>query len=161
MLSKILVSSCLLGNGVRYDGTSRRLHHPALMRWLAEDRIISICPEVAAGFSIPRPPAEIGKGLDGNAFWTGKARVIELGGADVSARYRTAGELALALAVSHGCKYALLTDGSPSCGATYIFDGSFQGNRHKGKGTTATLLEMNGIRVFAESQIDDLAILAC
>ncbi len=48
------VSSCLLGERVRYDGDHQA--QPELMDWLAGHvRIQSFCPEVAAGFGAPRP----------------------------------------------------------------------------------------------------------
>ena len=58
-MEKILVSACLLGSHVRYNGSCRLDNHPVLTRWQAEGRVVQICPEVAAGFSTPRPPAEI------------------------------------------------------------------------------------------------------
>ena len=58
-MDRILVSACLLGSHVRYNGSYRLDNHPVLTRWQAEGRVVQICPEVAAGFSTPRPPAEI------------------------------------------------------------------------------------------------------
>ncbi|HIP78065.1 MAG TPA: DUF523 domain-containing protein, partial [Kiloniellaceae bacterium] len=77
-------------------------------------------------------------------------------GADVTAAFRAGAEAALAAARDAGCRYALLTDGSPSCGATFIYDGAFDGRRVDGQGVVAALLEAQGIRVFAEHQIADL-----
>jgi uncharacterized protein YbbK (DUF523 family) len=74
----------------------------------------------------------------------------------VTALYLEAGQLALDLARQTGCRYAILTDGSPSCGSSFIYDGSFSGNRVAGQGTTTALLEANGIRVFSEDGIDEL-----
>lgn len=50
---KIAVSSCLLGNLVRYDG-GHTLH-----RWIAEDlaqqfELVAVCPEVGIGLGAPR-----------------------------------------------------------------------------------------------------------
>ncbi|TIV26580.1 MAG: DUF523 domain-containing protein, partial [Mesorhizobium sp.] len=58
-MERVLVSACLLGSKVRYNGSFRLDHHPVLARWQSEGGIVQICPEVAAGFSTPRPPAEI------------------------------------------------------------------------------------------------------
>ncbi|TIU66835.1 MAG: DUF523 domain-containing protein, partial [Mesorhizobium sp.] len=55
-----------------------------------------------------------------------------------------------------GCRYAVLTDGSPSCGSSFIYDGSFSRARVAGQGTTTALLEENGIRVFSEDRIGEL-----
>ncbi|MEZ2330907.1 DUF523 domain-containing protein [Mesorhizobium sp. RCC_202] len=155
-MERILVSACLLGSKVRYNGSYRLNDHPVLSRWQSEGRIVQICPEVAAGFSTPRPPAEIQGSGDGHAVLRGGGRVIERTGGDVTALYREAGQLALDLARETGCRFAVLTDGSPSCGSSFIYDGSFSGSRISGRGTTTALLEENGIRVFSEDQIDEL-----
>jgi uncharacterized protein YbbK (DUF523 family) len=155
-MERVLVSACLLGSRVRYNGSYRLSDHPVLARWHAEGRIVPICPEVAAGFSTPRSPAELRGAGDGGAVLQGRGRVIEQTGNDVTDLYREAGELALDLARQTGCRYAVLTDGSPSCGSSFIYDGSFSGNRITGRGTTTALLEENGIRVFSEDRIDEL-----
>jgi uncharacterized protein YbbK (DUF523 family) len=111
--------------------------------------------------STPRPPAEIAGGLQGEAVWAGEARVIEEDGSDVTALYEAAGRLALDLAQAEGCRHAVLTDGSPSCGSTFIYDGSLTGARQSGRGATAALLSEHGISVYPESLIADLdAVLA-
>jgi hypothetical protein len=48
-----------------------------------------------------------------------------------------------------------LTDGSPSCGTTYAYDGTFSGGSVEGRGVTARLLADQGLRVFPEDQIDE------
>ena len=52
-MEKILVSRCLLGHRVRYDGGA---HGPfdLLERWQAEGRVVALCPEVAGGLPTPR-----------------------------------------------------------------------------------------------------------
>lgn len=155
-MERVLVSACLLGSHVRYNGSYRLNNHPVLTRWQAEGRIVQICPEVSAGFSTPRPPAEIRGAGDGLAVLHGQGQVVEQTGNDVTALYLEAGQLALDLARETGCRYAVLTDGSPSCGSSFIYDGSFSGNRLAGRGTTTALLEANGIRVFSEDGIDEL-----
>lgn len=52
---RIGVSSCLLGERVRYDGDNRR--NPFIAATLGTlFEFIAICPEVAVGMGIPRPP---------------------------------------------------------------------------------------------------------
>ena len=65
MTGKILMSACLMGLPVRYDGKPKTLLHEAVARWKAEGRLVSFCPELAGGFAVPRPPAEIAGALDG------------------------------------------------------------------------------------------------
>lgn len=154
---KILVSACLLGRPVRYNGSAKTLTHPVLDQWMQEGRLVSICPELKAGFSVPRPPAEIGDSMSGSAVLSGQARVIEATGADVTELYIAGAHSALALAQEHGCRFALLIDGSPSCGSGFIYDGAFAGRKHVGAGVTAALLRQHGIEVFAETEIEALA----
>ena len=98
-MERILISACLLGHAVRYNGGASDLAHPAVRRWQAEGRLVTICPEVTAGFSIPRPPAEIAEGRTGEDVLDRAAKVIELGGADVTALFLEGARAALALAV--------------------------------------------------------------
>ncbi len=152
--SKILVSACLMGQNVRYDGASKPLQHPALTRWGQEGRLVVICPEVSAGFAIPRPPAEIGDGKTGSDVLDGRATVIEINGGDVTDLFVQGAQNALALARENGCLHALLIDGSPSCGSSFIHDGSFSGKRKEGQGVVAALLRQNGITVWSHNDIE-------
>jgi uncharacterized protein YbbK (DUF523 family) len=61
-------------------------------------------------------------------------------------------EIALEMAVSQGCRFALLTDGSPSCGTSFVYSGRFDGAARKGNGVVAALLAENGIAVFSERE---------
>ena len=160
MTAKILVSACLMGHAVRYDGASKPLAHPAIDRWREEGRLVTICPEMSAGMPVPRPPAEIADGQAGTDVLLGKARVVENTGRDVTEEFVRAAENALALALETGCRFALLIDGSPSCGSRFIYDGNFSGARHSGMGVTAALLRQNGIEVYSDSEIDRLVVAA-
>ena len=154
---KLLVSACLLGRPVRYDGAAKTLQDDCLARWVAEGRVVAACPEVMAGLPIPRPPAEIADAQSGAAVLRGDARIIEADGSDVSDKYVHGAQTALALALAHGCRFALLTDGSPSCGVTFIYDGMFTGRRHAGDGVTTALLRQHDIQVFSPRSIAELA----
>ena len=153
---RILVSACLMGEAVRYDGRSKPLRHPLLDRWRAEGRLVILCPEMSAGMPVPRPPAEI-LGGTGAAVLDGRAAVREATGDDITQGFLQAAENALALARRTGCRHALLIDGSPSCGSTRIYDGRFAGTKREGEGVTAALLRRHGIRVFADHEIEALA----
>lgn len=156
-MSKILVSACLLGRPVRYNDSAKPLVHPFMDQWRTEGRLVSICPELTAGFSVPRPPAEIADGQSGETVLAGIARVVEATGRDVTNQYIAGAHVALALAREHGCRFALLIDGSPSCGSGVIYDGAFAGRKHAGAGVTAALLRQRGIEVFTEAEIEALA----
>ena len=158
MTEKILVSACLLGRPVRYNGSAKTVTHPALDQWRREGRLVSICSELTAGFSVPRPPAEIAASQSGEAVLSEGARIIEATGTDVTDLYVAGARAALDLAREHDCRFALLIDGSPSCGSGFIYDGTFAGRKHVGAGVTAALLQRNGIEVFAETEIDALQV---
>lgn len=143
--SKILVSACLLGERVRYDGAHKQISNDFLDRLVADNRVVALCPELAGGLSIPRLPAEI----------TG-TRVFDSEGQDITTAYDKGARKALDLAKMNGCSFALLKDGSPSCGVFEVYDGSFSGRKTIGQGMTAKLLSQNGIKVFHEHQIIEL-----
>jgi uncharacterized protein YbbK (DUF523 family) len=136
---RVLVSACLLGERVRYDGRDAAAHDDLLARWIAEGRVVRFCPEVAGGLGVPRPAAEI-RG----------ASVVTADGTDVTAAFVTGAERALEAALTNGVRVAVLKEDSPSCGSTHVYDGTFTGTRVAGQGVTAALLEANGIRVFSE-----------
>jgi uncharacterized protein YbbK (DUF523 family) len=157
MPPKILISACLLGRPVRYDGKGKPLHDPLIERLKAESRLVGYCPEQAGGLPTPRPPAEIEGGMNGEDVLAGRARVLEVTGGDVTAEFVEGGRKAVAFAHEQGCEVALLIDGSPSCGSGFIYDGSFSGTRHPGFGVTAALMRQAGIEVFSDREIDRLA----
>jgi len=155
-MDRILISACLIGRPVRYDGAGKRLADSRLDRWQAEGRLVPVCPELLGGLPVPRPPAEIvgGSGAD---VLAGRARVVTATGEDVTAAFLAGAEAALDLARRSNCVYALLIDRSPSCGSLDIYDGSFSGRRISGAGVTAALLAAHGLGVFADREIDRLA----
>lgn len=155
-MDRILISACLLGRPVRYDGSGKLLADPRLDRWQAEGRLVPICPELAGGLAVPRPAAEIAGG-SGDDVLAGRARVVTATGEDVTAAFLAGAEAALDLARRNGCVHALLIDRSPSCGSLEIYDGTFSGRRIAGAGVTAALLAAHGIGVFADHEIDRLA----
>ena len=74
-MERVLVSSCLLGFKVRYNGEDRYLHGEIWGRWRREGRLVPICPEVSGGLPTPRAPAEIsGDGNGGEAVLEDRAR---------------------------------------------------------------------------------------
>ncbi len=153
---KVLVSSCLLGESVRYHGGDARIDSGILDRWRAEGRLVPTCPETAAGLPVPRSPAEI-VGGDGVQVLKGDAYVGDRTGQDVTKAFVAGAGDALDRAVAAGARLAVLKDGSPSCGTTYVYDGTFRGQRNPGMGVTAARLSERGIRVFNERQLEDAA----
>ena len=151
---KVLVSACLLGERVRYNGADATCPSAVLDRWAAEGRIVPFCPEVAGGLPVPRPAAEIEAG-DGHAVLTGAARVRDRGGRDLTRHFLDGARGALEAARAQGARVAVLKDGSPSCGTSAVYDGTFAGRRRAGPGVTAALLEEAGLRVFSERELPE------
>jgi uncharacterized protein YbbK (DUF523 family) len=156
-MKRILVSACLMGRPVRYDGSARTLVDRHLEAWRAEGRLVSFCPEVAAGLPTPRPPAEIAPGATAADVLSGLGAVSDVDGTDVTDAFLTAARLTVAEARRTGCRWALLTDGSPSCGTSFIYSGHFDSVRRGGRGLVAEALLANGIAVFAPTDIEQLA----
>jgi len=155
--AKILVSACLVGERVRYDGMALVCKNRILESWRQEGRVLAFCPEVAAGLTVPRSPAEIiGEG-DGTAVLRRLAKVINRDGKDMTERFVIGAQKALEQVISQSIAFAVMKDGSPSCASSYIYDGSFTGVSEAGKGVTAALFEENDIRVFNEHQMAEAA----
>lgn len=153
---KVLVSSCLLGDPVRYHGGDALCTSEILDRWRAEGRLVAFCPETAAGLPVPRPPAEI-VGGDGTAVLQRAAYVGDSTGVDVTSIFLDGARACVSLALDKGVRLAVLKDGSPSCGSSYIHDGSFRGQRGPGQGVAAAMLSQAGIRLFSERQVEEAA----
>ncbi|AZL71158.1 MULTISPECIES: DUF523 domain-containing protein [Pseudomonas] len=150
-LPKVLVSACLLGQPVRYDG--RASGHPDMLQcWQAEGRVVPLCPEVAGGLPTPRPAAEIPGGQGGQVL-DGQAQVRTASGEDVSAAFMAGAQRALELVRRHGIRVAVLKSGSPSCGNRQTYDGTFTGVKVAGEGVTTALLRRDGVQVFSELEL--------
>ena len=142
-MEKILISACLVGDKVRYDGKGQ--YHPLIKDLLEKYELVPFCPEVEGGLKIPRIPSEIVKD-----------KVISKEGKDVTSNFISGAKKALMLCQYLNIKIAILKEGSPSCGVNEIHNGKFDGKMVKGKGITASLLEKNGIAVYSENDIEKL-----
>ncbi|WP_031043252.1 DUF523 domain-containing protein [Streptomyces sp. NRRL F-5650] len=155
-MERILVSACLLGRPVRYDGGAKPVGDEVVARWRGEGRVVVFCPEVSGGLPVPRAPAEI-VGGDGGDVLDGVARVLTEGGEDVTRQFVRGARLALDAARGAGARVALLKESSPSCGSLRVYDGRFAGARVPGHGVTTALLRRAGVRVFSEDQVSEAA----
>ena len=75
-MSKILISACLLGHKVRYDGGDCLQNHTRLQTWIKAGNTVTICPEMVGGLPAPRSPAEIHGGKTGVAVLQGEAKIM-------------------------------------------------------------------------------------
>jgi uncharacterized protein YbbK (DUF523 family) len=153
---RVLVSACLLGERVRYNGADAASGSGILQDWVREGRVVPFCPEVAGGLAVPRPAAEI-QGRGGASVLEGTGQVRTRTGEDVTRAFLRGAELALQAARDNGVRMAVLKDGSPSCGSGFVYDGSFTGRREEGTGVTAALLRRSGIDVFGETRLEEAA----
>jgi uncharacterized protein YbbK (DUF523 family) len=109
---KLAVSSCLLGEVVRYDGRDKR--NDILIRELGRHfEFVSVCPETAIGLGVPRPPIQlyqVGTGI--------RARGVDDPKFDVTERLQAcARSMAAQLAEVAGY---ITKQASPSCGMTAV-----------------------------------------
>ncbi len=142
-MEKLIISACLLGTNCKYNGKN---NYSELVEELKKKyELIPVCPEVMGGLSIPRLPSEI----NGD-------KVISKDGTDVTFNFLSGAYQVQQLVGIYNINKALLKDGSPSCGSTYIYDGTFTKNRINGMGITAKLLNENNIKIYNENEIEKL-----
>ena len=147
MFDKILISRCFLGDNVRYNSELLSFVHPLIALWQQQKRLVSICPEVSGGLSVPREPAEIQQTSN---------KVINKSGINVSEQFNLGAQQALVLCQQHNIRFALLKESSPSCGSALIYNGSFTNNKILGQGITSQLLTQHNINVFSENNLESL-----
>jgi len=111
-LIPIGISSCLLGNEVRYDGSHRwnKLITDSLGRYF---QFVPFCPEVAIGMGVPRPPIQLvqfGEEV--------RAQGVRDKSMDVTEKLRAYGKES----VRHmeNLRGYLFKKGSPSCGVERV-----------------------------------------
>lgn len=141
----VLVSSCFI-LPTRYDGSSQnKPETQAIIELLQEHSItiIPVCPEQLGGLSTPRLPAEI----------CGD-EVIDIAGNNLSAQFKLGAQSTLAISRLQNIDFAILKQGSPSCGSKYIYDGSHSNTKISGQGITTKYLQQNEIDVYSEHDID-------
>ena len=131
---KIMVSACLLGENVKYNGGNNKSE--ALLRLLESHTVIPVCPEVLGGLPVPRTPAEIVNG-----------EVINRNGESVNEAFRRGAQKALDIANREKPDLIILQSRSPSCGVKQIYDGTFSGTLIPGQGIFARMAEEAGFKV--------------
>ncbi len=141
-MENILVSACLLGMNVKYNGENN--YNPKIIELMKYYNLIPICPEVFGGLSTPRIPSEI------KDF-----KVINKLGKDVTLNFEAGALISLNKAKEMNIHKALLKDKSPSCGKR-SYDGTFTSRIINRPGITTKLFLDNDILVFSEDEIDRL-----
>ena len=148
----ILISACLLGRSVKYNGSNN------LVVWLEKYYDPKL---VMVGFSIPRPAVEI-QGGDGEKLvqeflhkQEPDVSIHNKQGLDITRPFSREITVLQALVRKHNVQYAILKERSPSCGVAQIYDGSFSGVRIKGKGVATAALEKAGVTCYSEETLTE------
>ncbi len=143
---KLLISACLFGENVRYDGKNNLIKELDQLKEKYE--LVPVCPEVMGGMVIPRIPSEI--------VSISPLKVQNEFGIDTTVFFTDGAMQTLYICQKYDIRKALLKSKSPSCGNIEIYDGNFNGTLVKGQGITTNILLQNNIEVFNENQIGDL-----
>lgn len=128
------VSACLLGENCKYSGGNN--YSERVIEYIKGHEVVSICPEVLGGLTIPRDPAEIVDGV-----------VKHKDGSSVDKEFRDGAKKALEILKDKGAELVILQSRSPSCGVNTIYDGTFSGKLISGNGVFVELLKAEGFNV--------------
>ena len=156
MSIKIGVSSCLLGHKCNFDGNDLLSVFVNKLSKNKKIEMIPFCPEDSV-FGTPRPNLRI-IGGEGDDVLDGKATVVDQNNLDVTQKQIQAAQNFLMLLQNRDVKYAILMDGSPSCGSHILLSEENwpRGGFKRGSGVAAALLKRNSITVF--SAFDELSL---
>ena len=144
-MKKILVSGCLYGWHVRYDGVDTPSTDDRFLKWKEEGILVPVCPEVFGGLETPRPDSQ----RQGD-------KVMACTGEDVTEEYMKGAYEALRLAKENDVVCCIMKEDSPSCGSKFIFDGTFTDTKIPGVGCAVELLKDAGFKIFDEDEIDEV-----
>lgn len=134
------VSACLLGENCKYSGGNN--YSERVIEYIKGYEVVSICPEVLGGLTIPRDPAEIVDGV-----------VKHKDGSSVDKEFRDGAKKALEILKDKGAELVILQSRSPSCGVNTIYDGTFSGKLISGNGVFVELLKAEGFNVIDAEEL--------
>lgn len=137
---KILVSACLLGENCKYNGNNN--YNENVAEFVKGHEVISVCPEILGGLSVPRKSAEIVDGI-----------IMTEEHISVDKEFREGAAIALKQALDGQIDMAILQSRSPSCGINQVYDGSFSGKLIEGQGVFAGMLKEAGIKLIDAEDI--------
>ncbi len=153
----VLFSACILGQPTGFDGSAWPIPAAQALAALPNVAATAFCPE-AHVLPTPRPWMTI-HGGDGHDVLDGRARVIDVEGADRTDAFLTAADAALARAVPGAA--AVLMDTSPSCGRNVVILGDAQPVKayRAGQGVVAARVMRAGVVVIAQRDERSLSLL--
>lgn len=146
-----LISACLLGIRCAWSGDDKYRNERAI-ELLKVETLIPVCPEQLGGLSTPRAPQEI-QGGTGDDVLNGKCSVVNKNGQDVTRQFIRGAKETLKIATQFKVKEFIAKSGSPSCGCSQIYDGSFSGVLIDGDGVTTALLRRNRVKIIPEEDL--------
>lgn len=157
MKVKIAVSGCLIGTKCNFNGTDLLSQFVFELQKNDQIELVPFCPEDSI-FGTPRPNLRI-VGGDGFDVLDGHAKVIDENGLDVTSLQIDGANLFLKHIKSAGLKYAILMDGSPSCGSNVLLaeENWPAGGFKRGVGVAAALLKRNQFNVFSNFDLRSIS----
>lgn len=144
MAKVALVSACLVGLPVAYDGR-HRFNSRVVDILKSYDELLIMCPEKDL-FGVPRPPMEL-TGGDGSDFLDGRAGLVAKTGMLQGERVTPYLNRLLEIVSLKGAYIAILKNKSPFCGVDKIYDGTFSDRLIEGRGIMAALLSREGFEL--------------
>ena len=145
-----LISACLCGVNCKYNVANN--YNEKCNELFISGKAVLICPEQLGGLTTPRISSE----LQANAkdVIEGNGKVITNEGLDVTREFIKGAKEVVEIAKKLPISAAILKEGSPSCGVNFVYDGSFNGNKVKGKGITTEMLNEIGIKTLSEKDLE-------
>ena len=141
----VLVSACVMGVNCKYNGKNNL--DEVVKKYLKDEDIIMVCPEMMANLGCPRACIEM----------VGK-RIMDNTGNDVTDVLNKAANDALIMLADKDIEYCVLQSRSPTCGCGHIYDGSFKGKLIAGDGVFAALLKEKGYVAYDVGTFRELII---
>lgn len=141
----VFVSACLIGCKCRYNGKHALVQ--GLKDSYEQGLLFPVCPEVIAGFPIPRDPIDI-DGESGEQVLLGNAKVLTKSGQDITDSLLKSSGICVKISKMLNIKSAILKDRSPSCG---VFSTSTVNGFTDSSGVIAAALKKSGIKLFTEN----------
>ena len=148
---RVGISSCLLGEEVRYDGGHKRDHFLTetfgrFVEW------VPVCPEVEAGFGTPRESMRIVRASDGLRLLTVKS------GVDLTEPFTRAADLRVEALTRERLSGYVLKKDSPSCGMARVKvyeEGRLPARSGRGLFAARLMERVPGLPVEEEGRLQD------
>jgi uncharacterized protein YbbK (DUF523 family) len=154
--AKLGVSRCLLGDRVRYDGKSKP-HQLVIEQLAAIFELFPICPEVEAGFDVPRPPVQLTARID-------KPRLTGRDDASIDVTETLQRYCEKRIPELDSLDGFILKSRSPSCGlnSTPVFiNGQCVTEKSRGVFARELCKRYPGLPVIEETQLENPNLLEC